>query len=117
MNPAHLQTADVAGSAQPAPAADAPATGRWPLGRAQLRLLRPLLVALPLLLLVSLFCLELMATSGAMLRGQARWFHAATEATQSLDLYARSCEKPYLQRHRQGLDVLRAYGEVRTLIR
>ena len=23
-------------------------------------------------------------------------------ATQSLDLYARSCEKPYLQRHRQG---------------
>jgi signal transduction histidine kinase len=78
-----------------------------------LRLLRPLLLALPLLLLVSLACLELMATSGAMLRGQARWFHAATEATQTLDLYARSCERTYLVRHQAAMEVLLAFGEVR----
>jgi signal transduction histidine kinase len=93
--------------------AAAPAAGRLSLWRAQLRLLRPLLVALPLLLAVSLSCLELMATSGAMLRGHARWFHAATEATQALDLYARSCERSYLQRHQAAIDVMLAFRDVR----
>jgi signal transduction histidine kinase len=114
VNPAHHQSGDLAGGGLSAPPLDAPAAGRWPLGRAQLRLLRPLLVALPLLLLVSLFCLELMATSSAMLRGQARWFHAATEATQTLDLYARSCERTYLARHQAAMEVLVAFGELRA---
>lgn len=116
MNPADIRTASPADGAFPVHP-DAPAAGRWALGRAQLRLLRPLLVALPLLLVVSLACLELIATSGAMLRGQARWFHAATEATQALDLYARSCERSYLVRHQGAMDMLLAFSEVRDKLR
>jgi signal transduction histidine kinase len=102
---------------QPDPAEHLSDVARPPLWRQQLRLLRPLLLAVPLLMLVAVLGLETLSLTQAMVEAESRWAKGVKDAVQYLDQYSHTCDPVLRGRFSRAMVAPLASIEGRTLLR